>query len=207
MKIKSVAVGTLVPYVNNSRTHSETQINQLVASITEFGWTNPILVDGDKGIIAGHGRLMAAIKMGMETVPVIELTHLSETQKRALIIADNKLALNADWDTDFLKMEISALAELGFDSDILGFTQGEITTLFLETEEGETDADEEWKGMPEFDQQDELSFRKMIVHFECQADVDEFARLIGQTFTDKTKSIWHPKQINMDTESKRYGDE
>ena len=92
----------LIPFAKNARTHSDAQVAQIAASIREFGWTNPILVDGDNGIIAGHGRLLAARKLGMATVPVIELAGLSEAQKRAYVIADNKLALNAGWDDELL---------------------------------------------------------------------------------------------------------
>ena len=119
-----VRVGDLIPYARNARTHSDAQIAQIAASIKEFGWTNPILVDGEKGLIAGHGRLAAARKLGMEEVPVIELTHLSETQKKALILADNKLALNADWDEQLLDLELEELELQGFDISLAGF-QGE----------------------------------------------------------------------------------
>ena len=101
----------LIPFAKNARTHSDAQVAQIAASIREFGWTNPILVDGDNGIIAGHGRLLAARKLGMATVPVIELAGLSEAQKRALIIADNKLALNAGWDNELLGLELGDLGE------------------------------------------------------------------------------------------------
>lgn len=99
MQITEVAIQKLIPYAKNSRTHSDEQVSQIAASIKEFGWTNPILVDGDHGIIAGHGRLLAANRLGLTSVPVIELAHLTKTQKAALIIADNKLALNSGWDT------------------------------------------------------------------------------------------------------------
>jgi ParB-like chromosome segregation protein Spo0J len=105
IKIRKVKVDELLPYARNSRTHSDAQVAQIAASITEFGWTNPILADGDKGIIAGHGRLLAARKLGMDTVPVIELSHLTKAQKQAYIIADNKLALNAGWDDQLLILE------------------------------------------------------------------------------------------------------
>ena len=99
----------LIAYVNNARTHSDEQVLQICASIKEFGFTNPILTDGDNGIIAGHGRVMAAKKIGMEEVPTIELSHLSEAQKKAYIIADNKLALNSGWDDAMLAIEFSEL--------------------------------------------------------------------------------------------------
>ena len=135
-------VEDLIPYVNNSRKHSDQQVAQIAASIKEFGWTNPILVDKDKGIIAGHGRLMAARKLKMDDVPTIELTHLSDAQKKALVIADNKLALNADWDTQILSLELSELQDIGFDLDILGFDANELNAL-LEPEEVEGLTDED----------------------------------------------------------------
>jgi ParB-like nuclease domain len=129
MRIEQRPVAGLIPYVNNSRKHSEEQVAQIAASIKEFGWTNPILVDGANGIIAGHGRLMAARKLGMEAVPVIELAHLSEPQRKALIIADNKLAMNAEWDNDLLMLELGELLEGGFDLDLLGFDKDELDAL------------------------------------------------------------------------------
>jgi len=128
-KIEYRNIDKLIPYINNSRKHSDEQVAQIAASIKEFGWTNPILVDGDNGIIAGHGRMLAARKLGMDTVPVIELAHLSETQKKALIIADNKLALNADWDNGLLTLELQALEESDFNLDLLGFDETELNAL------------------------------------------------------------------------------
>ena len=103
------SVDELVPYEKNSRTHSDEQIEKVIKSIKEFGWTNPILIDEEKGIIAGHGRLEAAKRLGMKEVPVIELTGLTEAQKRAYVIADNKLALEAGWDEEMLKEEMAYL--------------------------------------------------------------------------------------------------
>lgn len=135
-------VEALVPYARNSRTHSDAQVAQIAASIREFGWTNPILVDGDNGIIAGHGRVLAARKLGMEEVPCIELAGLTDTQRRAYIIADNKLALNAGWDDELLAIEFSELADAGFDNLLTGFTQDEIDALTPEQiPEGLTDED------------------------------------------------------------------
>tara|TARA_R110000744_G_scaffold246828_1_gene363293 strand:- start:73 stop:672 length:600 start_codon:yes stop_codon:yes gene_type:complete len=119
----------LIPYVNNSRTHSDEQITQVAASIKEFGFTNPILLDGAGGIIAGHGRLQAAKKLGMKEVPTITLLNLSEAQKKAYVIADNQLALNAGWDMDLLKLEIQTLTELDFDISLLGFDDDLIDLL------------------------------------------------------------------------------
>jgi ParB-like chromosome segregation protein Spo0J len=113
--------GELIPYINNSRTHSENQVQQVAASIKEFGFTNPILIDEDSGIIAGHGRLQAAQMMGMDEVPTITLEGLTEAQRKAYVIADNKLALNASWDLDILNIEMESLLEFDFDFKITGF--------------------------------------------------------------------------------------
>jgi DNA modification methylase len=142
VQIKQVAVEKLIPYVRNSRTHSDAQVAQIASSIKEFGWTNPILVDGTNGIIAGHGRLLAARKLGQTEVPVIELAHMTESQKKAYVIADNQLAMNAGWDTSMLTLELSDLKEVGFSLDILGFDPKELDNL-LEPEQvdGLTDED------------------------------------------------------------------
>ena len=143
MKIEQRPIEALIPYINNSRKHSDEQVAQIAASIKEFGWTNPILVDGTNGIIAGHGRLLAARKLGMDKVPTIELAHLSDTQKKALIIADNKLALNADWDTELLQIELNELISDDFALDILGFDKDELDALLnvIEPYAGLTDED------------------------------------------------------------------
>jgi DNA modification methylase len=142
MKIVQKPVDKLIPYINNSRTHSDEQVAQIAASIKEFGWTNPILVDGENGIIAGHGRLMAARKLGYTEVPTIELKYLTETQRKAYIIADNRLALNAGWDNEMLTIELNDLLADGFALEMLGFDPKELDAL-LEPEvvEGLTDED------------------------------------------------------------------
>ena len=128
-KLEWRSVSTLIPYARNSRTHSDEQIAQIAASIKEFGWTNPILIDGDNGIIAGHGRLSAARKLGHEEVPVIELKDLTETQRKAYIIADNRLALNAGWDNEMLTIELNDLLADNFALEILGFDPKELAAL------------------------------------------------------------------------------
>ena len=143
MQIKEVEVTALIPYAKNSRTHDDAQIAQIAASIKEFGWTNPILVDGDKGIIAGHGRLMAARKLGMAKVPVIELKTLTKAQKQAYIIADNRLALNAGWDNTMLTIELNELLEDNFALEILGFDKDELDALLNPTQETEGLTDED----------------------------------------------------------------
>jgi DNA modification methylase len=137
-------IDRLIPYIRNARTHTEEQVAQVAASIVEFGWTNPILVGADGVIIAGHARLLAARKLGMTEVPVIVLDHLSETQRRALVLADNRLALSAGWDEEMLRVELAALGEDGFKLDLVGFTDEEIESLLRDPEqvvEGSTDED------------------------------------------------------------------
>jgi len=116
----------LIPYARNSRVHSEMQVNQIASSIKEFGFRNPVLVDGENGIIAGHGRVLAAMKLNIETIPTIECSDLTDTQKRAYIIADNKIALNASWDEEMLMLEIEDFRAVGMDTDILGFDESEL---------------------------------------------------------------------------------
>lgn len=130
MQIEQLKVGDLIPYVNNSRTHSDEQVMQVASSIKEFGFTNPILIDDDGGIIAGHGRLMAAKKLGLDEVPCIRLGHLSEAQRKAYVIADNKLALNSGWDNDLLKIELMQLDSIDFDLNLTGFDLSELANIF-----------------------------------------------------------------------------
>ena len=125
----------LIPFVNNSRTHSDEQVSQIAASIKEFGFTNPILLDGEDGIIAGHGRLQAARLLGLDEVPTIRLDGLDELQKRAYVIADNKLALNAGWDSELLQLEIQNLQEKDFDISLLGFDEKELMQILGEDED------------------------------------------------------------------------
>lgn len=142
-QIEQVSIEALIPYARNSRTHSDAQVAQIAASIKEFGFTNPVLIDEDGGIIAGHGRTMAARKLGLDEVPCLRLSYLSEAQKKAYVIADNKLALNAGWDDEMLKVELSELKDLDFDLSLIGFDADELANL-LEPEqvEGLTDEDE-----------------------------------------------------------------
>jgi len=132
-KYKTVLVSDLIPYARNSRTHSEVQINKIASSIKEFGFLNPVLIDSDNGIIAGHGRVMAAQKLGLKEVPVLQIGHLSDTQKRAYIIADNRLALDAGWDEEMLRVEFDFLGNDGFNLELTGFEIKEISSIFDET--------------------------------------------------------------------------
>tara|TARA_R100001082_G_scaffold22052_1_gene10611 strand:+ start:2099 stop:3343 length:1245 start_codon:yes stop_codon:yes gene_type:complete len=139
MEIEKVKTDVLIPYVRNARTHSDEQVAQICGSIKEFGFTNPVLIDSEKVIIAGHGRVMAAQRMGLSEVPCITLDYLTEAQKKAYIIADNQLALNAGWNEELLALEIEELNDLDFNLDLLGFDD---PLKFLPDKEGHTDEDE-----------------------------------------------------------------
>lgn len=142
LKITYLPLDKLLPYARNSRTHSDEQVAQIAGSIKEFGFTNPVLVDSDGGIIAGHGRVMAARKLGMDKVPTICLGHLTETQRRAYVIADNKLALNAGWDDALLRVEFAALQDADFDLSKMGFSGKEIADLLGVEDDSGDDNDE-----------------------------------------------------------------
>lgn len=142
LSVEYRSVDSLVPYARNSRTHSDEQVAQIAASIREFGFTNPVLIDSDGGLIAGHGRVMAARRLGLKEVPSITLGHLTETQRRAYVIADNKLALNAGWDEAMLALEFADLKDEGFELELTGFTLDEIAALDPEVlDPGLTDED------------------------------------------------------------------
>jgi DNA modification methylase len=144
LQVQVWSIDRLLPYIRNARTHTEQQVAQVAASIREFGWTNPILVAADGTIIAGHARLAAARKLKMTEVPVIVLDHLTEAQRRALVLADNRLALDAGWDEEMLRVELASLQEDGFDLDVVGFTDEELEDLLRdpeETRDGVTDED------------------------------------------------------------------
>lgn len=126
MKTEQIAIDQLIPYARNARTHSEAQVAQIAASIREFGFCNPVLIDENDGIIAGHGRVLAARKLGLSEAPCIRLSHLTKTQRRAYILADNKIALNAEWDMELLGLEFDDLKAEGFDLELTGFDDAEL---------------------------------------------------------------------------------
>lgn len=136
-RYRMVKTEELLPYENNPRTYSDAQIAKLICSIQEFGFTNPILTDGDAGVIAGHGRLIAAQRLGLETVPTIELKHLTDAQRKAYVIADNKLALEAGWDLDLLRIEMGDLRGVDFDLDLTGYDPLEVDKLFASDPDAE----------------------------------------------------------------------
>lgn len=190
----------LEPYDRNARTHSDAQIEQLCASIRQFGWTNPILLDGRGRVVAGHGRMQAARSMGLTEVPCIELRHLSDQQRRAYILADNQLALNAGWDVELLRLELGDLRTEEFDIGVIGFGSMEVEQLFAP----DIDPASEWQGMPEYEQQDLSAYQRLIVNFKDQAGVDAFAALIQQRITRQTRSTWFPLVAEDRYSDKRY---
>ncbi|WBF05278.1 ParB/sulfiredoxin domain protein [Psychrobacter phage vB_PmaS_Y8A] len=167
LKIEYKNTDSLIPYVNNSRTHSDEQVTQVASSIKEFGFTNPILIDEQGGIIAGHGRLMAANKLGLEQVPTITLAGLTEAQRKAYVIADNQLALNSGWDLDMLRVEFERLEELDFDLSLIGFEDDVIEKLL--------DIDAEMPELPDGDR-DPFQQKTFVLH-------DEQAQLIDDAIT------------------------
>jgi DNA modification methylase len=143
IEIELWPIGRLLPRANNPRTHTPAQVSQIAASIREFGWTNPVLVDADDGILAGHARVLAARKLGMKEVPVIVLSHLSEAQRRALVVADNQLALNSGWDEELLRIELTLLQDADYDLGLVGFDDTELQRLLeaQDAADGLTDED------------------------------------------------------------------
>lgn len=210
LQIDYERVDALLPYAANSRTHSDAQVAQIAASIKEFGWTNPILIDGDNTIIAGHGRLLAARKLGMEEVPIIVLDHLSKAQQRALVIADNQLALNAGWDADMLKAEIEGLNLDGFNLDLLGFSDDELAK-FLDNGPTEGLADED--AVPEVPEQPKTVLGDIWVlsnhRLMCgdSTSIDAVEKLMDgakadMVFTDPPYGVEY--QSNMRTKSAKF---
>jgi ParB-like chromosome segregation protein Spo0J len=194
MKIEQLPTADLIPYALNTRTHSPEQVAQIAGSIREFGFTNPVLIDGENGIIAGHGRVIAASKLGLAKVPCIRLAHLTDTQKRAYIIADNKLALNAGWDEEMLALELADLREADFDLDLIGFDADEIERALNPPEP--TDLQKEWKEaeMPEYDGTPKGQGGTIIVHFPTLQDRADFASLLGIAISEEAKFCWYPSR-------------
>lgn len=196
IELRSVA--ELIPYSKNARLHSEAQVAQIAASIIEFGFTNPVLIDGAKGIIAGHGRLMAAKKLGLKEVPVVILDHLSETQKKAYIIADNKLAENAGWDEEILASELADLKEENFNLDLIGFEDRELEKIFSslydndENQENEEIPEPEEKPISQLGDIWSLGKHKLICGDSCDAKTYQALlenELADMLFTDPPYNV------------------
>jgi DNA modification methylase len=190
-------LGELIPYAANPRTHSDAQVAQIAASIRQFGFTNPVLVDGASGIIAGHGRVLAARSLGLERVPVIELAHMSEAQRRAYVLADNQLALNAGWDNELLRLELADLSELGFDLGLIGFAEGELERLLAGDGKVGLTEDDEAPELPEqaVTQPGDLwimgEHRLLCGDATVRVDVERVleGRLADMTFTDPPYNV------------------
>ena len=167
-RYKTVSVHSLIPYARNSRTHSDAQVDKIAASIKEFGFLNPVIVDGESGIVAGHGRVLAAKKLGLDELPCVEASHLTDAQRRAYIIADNRLALDAGWDDEMLRLEFAELDGLGFDLELTGFSLDEVAGM-------QFDNDAELDGMPELKDGDKEPFQQktFTLHDEQAAIVDD----------------------------------
>lgn len=203
LEVKQWSTSKLAHYPNNAREHSDAQVDQIAKSIKEFGFVNPILVDAKGVLIAGHGRLAAALKMKMKKVPVIKLGHLTENQAKALRIADNQLALNASWNPDMLRLELTDLKLEQYDLTLLGFERHQLDWFTSAGMVG--DPSGEWSGMPAFNQEEKQAFRSINVHFLRQEDIDAFSRLVNQKITDKTRFLWFPPVPEESYVDKKYG--
>nr|DAH71998.1 MAG TPA: ParB protein [Caudoviricetes sp.] len=191
MEIVYKKINELIPYINNARTHDEEQIDQICASINEYGWTNPVLIDEKGMIIAGHGRVEAGKKLDIKEVPCIVLSGLTEAQKKAYIIADNKMALNAGWDEDLLKLELDNLKELDFDLELTGFSTEELDEFFKEDEEEN-----------ETLQDNPYTIKTDIPHYEIKGEEPLLEELIDEEKTNKL--IEKINQSNISEENKHF---
>jgi ParB-like chromosome segregation protein Spo0J len=170
LKIEYMEIDKIIPYVNNTRTHSQEQITQIASSIKEFGFNNPILIDENNGIIAGHGRLEAGKKLGLEKVPVVRLVGLTEAQRKAYIIADNKIALNAGWDEELLRVELESLQDMNFDLDLLGFNEDELNEIFKDDEIYDNNKKNSEKGEIEITQELKEEHNYIVLKFDNVED-------------------------------------
>lgn len=204
LKIENRKIGQLNPFKHNSRQHSTQQIAQIAASMTAFGWTIPVLIDEENTIIAGHGRVLAARSLLIESVPCIVKKNLTPEQLAALVIADNKLAENATWDNLTLAEQVGGLKLEGFDLGLIGFSDADLAQLFVSSDHVADAAGEFRSGMPEFEQPDKMAHRSIIVHFRDDESVAEFAKLLKQGVTPNTKYLWFPPQERNVIADKRY---
>ena len=203
-RIVRLKVDSLAPYARNSRLHTSAQVAQIAEAIKRFGWTNPVIVDKGGEIVAGHGRVLAAQRLKLKTVPGIVLNEgeWSEQDKRAYRIWDNQSTLLSEWVPEMLRIELSELKADDYPLELTGFDNVHLVS-FLAV--GGTDPEQEWAGMPEFNQQDKTPFRSLWVHFRDKAALDEFIEFIGIAITDKTRFIWIPESEPRESMSdKRY---
>ncbi len=202
--VKTKPTSALKPFAHNPKIHPENQIQQIAASIEEWGWTIPILIDEKNNVVAGHGRLEAAKLLKIDSVPCMVAKGWSDEQKKAYVIADNKIAEKSGWDDDLLKDLLNDIE--GFNIELTGIGELELDSIFLERQTGDTDQLVEWEGMPEFISENPC-YRKIVVNFDNQQAVENFFSAINQECTDKTKSIWYPQKERRDLESYRFADD
>lgn len=202
MQIELWPIDKPVPYARNARNIGSNAIDKVAASLKEFGFRQPIVVDEEGVILVGHTRLAAAKQLGLTEVPVHVAKGLNKAQAKAYRLMDNRSHEEATWDNDLLKVEFEELSDMDIDSALTGFDALEIERLMGEVVE-KFDANDEWQGMPEFENEDLTPVRSVIVHFSSEEDAQLFAALVNQTITDKTKFIWYPKQEKIDYNGER----
>lgn len=200
-EIGTIAIAKLLPSKTNPRFHSENNVAKIAQSIKTYGWTTPVLISDSGEVIAGHGRLLAAKQLGMTDVPFIKLSHLTPQLIEAYRIADNRLALDSEWDEELLNTVLANLANTDFDLSLTGFDELEISSRLALTN---SDANDEWQGMPEFNQKDKMAYRTVYVHFKNDEDVQAFAELLDAKITENTKYIWYPKAEVENYADKRF---
>jgi hypothetical protein len=194
----------LVPYARNARMHSPRQIEQIRASMQEFGWTIPVLVDEANVLIAGHGRILAAEGLGITTVPTMVARGWTEAQIAAYRLTDNQLTMNSEWEPELLRLELGELKMRGFDLDLTGFDRINLDALLGDGVEGSVDPTEEWQGAPEYAHEEQGATQQIVVNFATREAVAAFGVLIGQSLTEHTRSIWYPPAEIGRTSDKRY---
>lgn len=189
-RVERRALSSLTPYARNARKHSEAQLAQIAQSMREFGWTIPVLIDEAGTIIAGHARVLAAALLNLTEAPVIIARGWTRAQTQAYVLADNQLALHAEWDRAVLTAELQELDGGEIDLALTGFTEAELINL-LAQDGTAPDQSNEWRGMPEFEQEDKTAFHSIVIHFRDEAAVSAFAQLIEQPIGDR-KYLWFP---------------
>jgi len=198
-KVHHREAAQLIPDARNARKHSPDQINQLERSMKRWGWTIPVLIDEADKIIAGHGRVLAAANLNITRIPCLIAEGWTDDEKRAYMIADNKLTENATWDYELLLREIEQLHASGFDATLTGFTADELEQLITPA----NDAEKDWQGMPAFSNS-ELDHRTLVVHFKDENAFTDFQQRLGQNISPQAKYIWHPWQADEPYRDSQY---
>tara|TARA_R110002020_G_scaffold472486_1_gene700646 strand:- start:16 stop:636 length:621 start_codon:yes stop_codon:yes gene_type:complete len=192
MNIEEIEIEKLIPYHNNPRKNQD--VDKVASSLSEYGFQQPIVVDKKLVVIVGHTRLLGAKKLGLKKVPIL-IADLSEAKARGYRIADNRIAEDANWDYDLLKLEIDLLKEINFNIDELGFEEQELETIIFQNNHDSRDwldTEEHWQDMPSFEHTDQSPHRSLTINFVNQDAVDKFFQLIKQDYTEKTKYVWFP---------------